>query len=827
MAKFLDRRFGIGHFFMYTKRKTKVVAEKVSSEVEVIEIEKDSIIPLVRSENDENAIYKIYISSKKLKDAPEAILKDSQRSSFIIKTKTYPKLELGSLSTDRKIYILGETVRVIAIVPGRGGTNISFELYKEDQIIWRTSKKLSEYGTQFIEFEELDEGEYEITATVEGMTNIFSAKFTISKFRVSPLRTSLLNYEIKDSNIQAKISISKLERKYSGSITVGLFCGYCDEIVWSKEFQVEDGIIDIEVPIKGHTGPFELRINTPEGLTAAVSLKGTRIEERKEYLVGDMSKKVFVSLAPRKNSKRVRGLYYRVIQDSGILELEAIVSNSAKMRILRDIKKMVIDVYDPINETTELYIFENKKAGDLIEVPFNSPMISLLAGILLRGDEKDALREHFSVIFKEDELRDIKIICNDVVRKPELNIKILPTIEKEGTVELFIIALDDRILRDDEESNIGKGYLDFMQEYSQLKMLPLTRGYNRGVISFGLIASPARAIDILHKLGKVRSASEINKTTEPEILYEETEEELSEEFEEAAISTKAKTFAVLTKKLPVLYFKRIEVEGNKEVNLSIYLGDELRTVRIEVIGIFGFSVRRLVKKVTIKRDYYLDILSPIYMDETDRCKIPIEYIVAKDATIEIETFEGIQTFNVRAGSGRIYVEVTGPTEILAHIKIDEKILFEKKAIIKKVGEEEITVSEIRILDPEQKINGNRLVVYPSIDYLIKDIAMSLVRYPYGCAEQTSAKLKGLLLIFQAFNGNNDAFLDKVKMLISAGSERMKLFFKGGLFSLWEDSEPDVNVTIKVLKNLRPVLNVDDPLVENLKSMISKSINELK
>jgi len=147
MAKFLDRRFGIGHFFMYTKRKTKVVAEKVSSEVEVIEIEKDSIIPLVRSENDENAIYKIYISSKKLKDAPEAILKDSQRSSFIIKTKTYPKLELGSLSTDRKIYILGETVRVIAIVPGRGGTNISFELYKEDQIIWRTSKKLSEYGT--------------------------------------------------------------------------------------------------------------------------------------------------------------------------------------------------------------------------------------------------------------------------------------------------------------------------------------------------------------------------------------------------------------------------------------------------------------------------------------------------------------------------------------------------------------------------------------------------------------------------------------------------------------------------------------------------------
>ncbi|MEX2690208.1 MAG: hypothetical protein Q6351_007780 [Candidatus Njordarchaeum guaymaensis] len=825
----LKQKFNVGNYFIHVKEDTKIVVQYVNGDLSTLELKANTLIPLIYSEKHQNDIDSIIIPIQK---SPVAVIKDfirrRKRSLLAINTETFPTLEIGSLSTDKKIYLPGEVVRVIAIFPEQSHKEAYFTLYKEEKMIWRTTKNLSEFGTSLIELEELEVGEYTVSVKVEGMTESKKASFTVSEFKLSPLRAALERFAIERGRAKVRILLTKLEKKYSGSVTVGLFCGYCDEIVWSGEFKVKDGFLDVEVPIRGHTGPFELRINTSEGLTAAVSLKGTRVEERREYLIGDMNKRIFASLAPREGSKRIRGIYYRVEKGEGLLELEDVVGDIARIRILKDIEKMAIIVYNPKKRNSELLLFEKKKVNDTVEIPVSAPLIVVLAGLIITYEDKKVLREHFSIIFKEEELEDIKIICDDVVQKPELSIRIKPVSKRDGKVELFVIVLDDRIIRDDEEVNIGRGYLDFLRRTSKIGFR-IRRGYDRALMLFAprtlTPTSLPRAprMDVLGPAGFGAVAP-----VAPKRVLETRAEEVLSVVEKSAEPAAGRAIAILMRKLPILSFKRLEVDANGETNISVFLGEELRTVRIEVIGVFGSSVRRIVKRVTMRRDFYLNILSPVHMDKGEECLIPIDYTASKDAELVVETFEGIQVFKIKAGSGRVYAKVKGPTEILAHIRIGEEILFDKKVTIKKVGEEEITVSEIYVLEPGQKIKAKRVLVYPSIDYLIKDIAMSLVKYPYGCAEQTSAKLKGLLLVFGSYGGHdNEEFLDKVKMLISAGSERMKLFFKGGLFSLWEDSKPDVNVTIKVLKNLRPVLNVDDPLVEELKSMVNKSIKELK
>lgn len=172
------------------------------------------------------------------------------------------------------------------------------------------------------------------------------------------------------------------------------------------------------------------------------------------------------------------------------------------------------------------------------------------------------------------------------------------------------------------------------------------------------------------------------------------------------------------------------------------------------------------------------------------------------------------------------IEIDQPTDICATLISNEDVVLNTAhATIKKVGTMEVEYSEVHILHPGMEIEGD-LVVYPSIKYLVKDIATSLVKYPHGCAEQTSAKLKGLLYVFSYFGNPGIEVIDKVKVMIGNGISRMKLFFKQDMFSLWEDSSPSTNVTVKVLKNLMPALSIDDHLVDPLKNMIKRATNTL-
>ena len=826
----LLRGLQIGKYFLYIGKKVELQVLNRSKEIKKLTIQ-DRIIPLIGSAKEPTDIIEISIpaapfeeelKNKGLKKLPKILLS--------LNIHSPPKLKFGSLTTDKKIYRPDETVRIICIYPRHGDQDAHLELYKQGKLFWKETKKLSEHGVLVQELDGLEEGEY--TARVRVGDIYHSTDFTVMEYRLSPFRAVLKEYIVERGKVHVKISLYILEKKFSGKVDVGLFCGYCDDIVRKFKFDVKDGLLEGDIDISGHTGPFTLWITTKDGLSAQVQLKGTRVEERGEYLCCNMGRKIYVSLSPRKESKKVRGVYYRVLEGDGILRLEDFVGKTAKIRVLREIPQLVIVVYDPEKQTTNTMEFTDIGKDRIISIPVTSTLTAIFAGMIIEENGEKKLREHLGMMFMEEEIKDIKIVCKEKTQGPKIRAKIIPLAESGGKVELIVIAIDDRLLRDDEEVNIGRSYIVYI--YELLRSLRDIHSKINRVIKKSMMPRPISRRPILFFQAVSEQVSTIAPSAIPSVKAASVPVAAVKAEEVIPVETVGHPPPPIGGLMPTLEdiafiygFKRMVVDANSEVDVEFWVGEEAKTVRIEVIGVLGSCVKRSVARVTVEKNYYLDILAPVYMNEGEECEVYIDYYSSSDATLVVATLEGKQEFAIKAGRGRITIKIDGPTLITAIIKVGDRIMYGKKAEVLPVGEEEVTISEIVLLEPGQKISGEKILLYPSMDYFVKDMAMSLVKYPFGCAEQTSAKLKGLILVYGAFRGVDNEIAEKASQYISAGISRMRLFYKDGLFSLWEDSEPRIDVTVKVLKNLRPAMRLDDPIVNELEEMITSCIETLK
>lgn len=83
------------------------------------------------------------------------------------------------------------------------------------------------------------------------------------------------------------------------------------------------------------------------------------------------------------------------------------------------------------------------------------------------------------------------------------------------------------------------------------------------------------------------------------------------------------------------------------------------------------------------------------------------------------------------------------------------------------------------------------------------IARGLLEYPWGCGEQTAAKLASLLTVHHSLRKKGIAVkLLEVEARMTEGLERMSLFKAGdGLFSMWEGGAPSTSITAMIREHL--------------------------
>jgi hypothetical protein len=143
------------------------------------------------------------------------------------------------------------------------------------------------------------------------------------------------------------------------------------------------------------------------------------------------------------------------------------------------------------------------------------------------------------------------------------------------------------------------------------------------------------------------------------------------------------------------------------------------------------------------------------------------------------------------------------------------------------GRETLITSRLVIMKPGERIAAPRMVLYPSPAEFLRDCVEELIKYPFGCAEQTSAKMTGMAVLLRSIrSGHFKNGSDRIERLLKEGATRMQLFYKNGLFSLWEGGTASVDVTRRVLVNLMPLQEIAfEPVMAMLKGAGERLLKE--
>ena len=260
---------------------------------------------------------------------------------------------------------------------------------------------------------------------------------------------------------------------------------------------------------------------------------------------------------------------------------------------------------------------------------------------------------------------------------------------------------------------------------------------------------------------------------------------------------------------PVSMFKGVLTsDENGESEVSFTMPNYMGSVRIMVIAANGNSYGSAEKNMLVKAPIIMYPTLPRKMKVGDKMNIPVSIFALEEGIGDIEvyyTFNGkTQTKNLNLKKGDkdiVYFDEVAPNEVkneklTVGVKssvynyeetVGMAINSDKPAITVNTNEEIKGRKELTINQDNEFVKGTvdsyltlsntmKLGIDNRLDYLIK--------YPYGCVEQTSSSLFPQLFIDKV------AIVDEKKKQeiidnVNAGIDRLKLFQKSdGSFSYW-------------------------------------------
>jgi len=758
------------------------------------------------------------------------------KTQIAVKGTTYFKefslstLNLSAMVTDRKVYKPGDTVEVFVFLPQYSGENAKFKIYRNDRVFAREDIEIDESGIFRDRLRGLADGAYMLKLIIED-EEIADCEFTVAEYSLSFMQVSLSSHTYKDQTISISLSVLMGDVPYSGELNVGLFCGYCDIVVENITIESVKGKADGEFSPAGHTGPFSLVITTPDGESATVFLPGTKSDVRDTVKISQVGEIIEGGLLPSDSlPDNVRGIYYGStgVQTAPVT-LENIVGETSVLNVTEDLDHLLLNIYSPIDGKFREIEKRKVKKGEKLDLKVPYPISVLTIGAM----GKDCY-ETYSLLFRPENM-DLDIEAEEKA-KPGDEVDILVKSNRSG--KLMVIVADSRLERENPldklaesifrniKHNIARLHSGKVEEYSPV----VYRGMFRRRQLFGGMADIPDVIEA--GIGMMAFASpkmELADTlTTPMAMEIDGTVDLYEVEEEKAlfltgIETEEELVATTTRiDFPeVLFADIIDFDGRFEKRVK--LGDQIGSFTIFAFLIDGFDYKSTKKQVQTSQDVYVELDVPSLLSPGDEITGKVYAKCPDGGKLSVRgAFTSLEEEITKSGKFGILLKSAG--EVMAQLDTDQGRDVTSKVILPP-GKETITTSNLVWLKPGETISAGKVVVYPGVGYFIKDAANALVKYPFGCAEQTSAKLYGLALVYRAIkrnvitNGNRD-----VERFIHQGAERMKLFFRNGKFSLWEKGHPETYITRQVLSNLRSIWKME---IGNIDEMIDSAVNKLK
>ncbi|MCE1245200.1 MAG: hypothetical protein LWY06_01005 [Firmicutes bacterium] len=741
---------------------------------------------------------------------------DLFRSSYSI-----PLLQTGVCVTDRKVYKPGDDVTVFAFFPNPSSQEATLSINKNGRLFSSEKIQLCTKGTYSDVFKAMPEGSYEFEIeNSEGFSHTCS--FTVAEYTLSFMRATLLSHKYDaGSDLSYKISIILGDVPCTEKVKVGLYCGYCEVVVDDQEVNCsKEGIAEGKFTLSGHTGPFSFHITTPAGESATIFLPGSTAGTREQIEISNLGETIMGGIMPDDSRpERVRGLYIGSTgSKSSPVVIENIVTDKAILTFTEDLEAAAVDVLNPVDGTVVQINRTKIKRGEKLEINTPYPFGFIFAGTM----GKDCY-QGFSLLIKPPEM-DLEIEMPEKA-KPGEEIEITVTSNRKG--RLMLIAADSRLQSDDPydifaeqhfsalKNGIQYAFSGFVNEYAPYKTLKRmgSRGFADAEMLMApppppmqfpspggmmMAALPMEPVPSMDTEMEVTSLGERNPNIAKILMGYKPEVEEDNESQVAPATTRLD--------FPHLIFAKL-IDFDSTHTEKVKLGDQIGAFKVFAFIIDGFDFISASKQVETTQEVYLELDVPALMAPGDeiigkvyaKCPDNGKLTVTAALTRLEKSVKGSQNFEIKLKSaGEVFGELDSPSG---------KDVTGKT--IKTPGKETITRSKIIWLNPGEKLKADKIIVYPNVGHLLNDSAKALVQYPFGCAEQTSAKMFGLALVYRAMKKGiiSNGFQDVERKLMQ-GADRMKLFFRDDSFSLWENGTPSDYVTVQVLSNLRPLWQIN-------------------
>lgn len=735
-------------------------------------------------------------------------------------------LKLGAVVTDRKVYKPGDKISLFAFIPQKPESKFTMMVMKNDQDFLKEEMKTDEKGVFSDTLEGLEDGAYSVSIKTDDSTNI-DCSFIVAPHTLSFMRVSLLAHTYKMGKMPFRLSVIMGDIPYTGRLKAGLWCDYCKAVVLEEDIESREGTAEGKFKLEGHTGPFSLVLTTPEGESATIFIPGSRSDVRETVRLSEMGEIVDGSLLPSNSlPSRNRGIYYGSTgTETCPVTLDEMVDEQAVLRINTALDHLMINIYSPVHDTFQEIEQRDVRRGSVIELNPPHPLSILSVGAF----GKDCF-ETFSLLMKPENI-DLEIAA-PYISKPGEEIEISVKSNRSG--KLMLIVADSRLERENpfdkltEEifkniklnlSNMKSGKIEEMSPPVTRGSRPhsgrpriisaalsMVDGFAPGTMMFGgtqsfgksnimpMIKTANHSLDDMNILVRGKSLAESEAPAKP--------------------STSRMDFP------EIVLAEMLDFDEN--ITKKVKLGDQIGSFTIFAFLLDGMDYTSESKQVEVFQEVYVELDVPALMSPGDEIMGKAYAKCREKGSLKILTsVTGIEKEVDKSGTFEIIIKSAG--EVMAELDTPHG----KDTVSKTIGmpgREKITSSQIKWLKPGETLKGEKIFVYPGIGYLLKDAVKPLVQYPFGCAEQTSAKLFGLALVYQAMkkniisNGGNE-----VKRLLYQGADRMNLFYKDREFSLWQGGEPAPYITAKVLANLRPLWKME---ILNIDEMIGESVGKL-
>lgn len=743
------------------------------------------------------------------------------------------RYKLLSVVTDKKIYKPGDSVNAFVFSPLDKEKEADLNVLKNGHLIYAEKISLDKWGAHLETLESLDKGQYEITVSLNG--NSTSCDFQVAEYSLSFLRGSLISHTLDDENLKFELSVNAGGFPYDGKLTIGLYCDLCGYSVKDLKLEVHKGKASGTFNLANHTGPFSLILSTPGGDSASVYIPRSEAHSRKKIRISEMGDVIEASLFPGKTRQQeVRGFYLskRGVRSTPVT-IDKLVGTSAKIRFEQNFAQAMICIVDPCTGKYRQQEHRNLNKGDTVEIEIAHPFNVLMVGAI-----NEQCYESFCVLIRPDEM-DIQVEAPKTAAPgDEVEVKI--TSSRKG--KLMLVVADSRLQREnpgdilcetvfntiqDNLIELHTGKVEHFQEpmYGPIRDAEPPRSHSTGIMGLAMPAMMLSAAPepiavskmemgpgeaVFEELIKEQSVG-ATETTTPAYKALPSKSESLEEF----TTTRLEFPEIVTSQL-------IDFEGSHSEKIK--LGEQIGEFTVFAFLVNGHDFKSARSNIKTTQEVYVELDVPSLMSEGDEITGKALASCPGRGEVSIKTSLTSTDRDVDK-SAIIEFPVKSAGEVIAEIKSNGKKDVISKTI-KRPGKEIITTSELRILEAGEEIESPGIIVLPGTSFMIKDSVKSLIQYPFGCAEQTSAKIYGLGLVYQAIKKNtitNGKDEKRVKFLINQGIERMKLFYDGKLFSLWESGRPDSVVTRKVLKNLVPLKEMN---ILNLQEMIRTSVGLL-